>query len=324
MTPIPVSLTHAQSYQRELLAPALRTLLHPLGGLAAFIHPGDRVLLKPNMLTGKHPGKECITNPQLVRCVAELVQACGAHPFIGDSPTFYSAHGVARAAGYLPWLQELNVPVVELHGQPYPTGNPEFSHLRLSKEAMAADVVINLPKVKSHSQLTLTLGVKNLFGCVPGKTKTWWHMEAGADHRRFSAMLVETANTIGPDLTIIDGIIGHEGDGPSNGEPRPLGLVGASTNVFALDYVISKILQINPSLVPTIAASIAMGLCPPEDAIYYPLLTPDTLIVEDWQLAPKPIPIDFGLPRVLRSTLKTVFTRLIKEPISHYYDRSPS
>ncbi|NEQ22909.1 MAG: DUF362 domain-containing protein, partial [Microcoleus sp. SIO2G3] len=219
MPPV-VSLIRAESYARESIATSLDALLAPLGGMAAFVKAGDRVLLKPNLLTGSKPGKDCTTRPELVYAVAKLVQAAGGEPFLGDSPAFGSAAGVARANGYEAWLQELGVPVVELHGQRFDTDSPEFQQLRLSKEAIAADVVINLPKIKSHSQLTLTLGVKNLFGCVPGKMKAWWHMEAGKDAARFATMLIETARAIAPNLTIADGIIGHQGNGPSNGEPR--------------------------------------------------------------------------------------------------------
>jgi uncharacterized protein (DUF362 family) len=223
MTTSIVSLLKVQSYAVDELEIALHQVLAPLGGMGAIVKAGDRVLLKPNLLTGTRPTKECVTRPELVYCVAELVKAVGGQPFLGDSPAFGSAYGVAKANGYLPWLEKGDIPVQELHGQRYATqATGEFDHLRLSKEAMAADVVINLPKVKSHVQLTLTLGVKNLFGCVPGKMKAWWHMEAGKDRDRFGTMLVETARAIAPQLTIMDGIIGHEGNGPSGGEPRPL------------------------------------------------------------------------------------------------------
>lgn len=143
-----------------------------------------------------------------------MVIEAGAKPFLGDSPAFGSARGVALANGYLPVIEALNLPIVEFHGKRYQTVNEDLDHLLLCKEAMEADVVINLPKVKSHCQLTLTLGVKNLFGCVPGKMKAWWHRSAGKDTNRFGQMLVETARAINPDLTILDGIIAHEGNRP--------------------------------------------------------------------------------------------------------------
>jgi len=262
-----VSLIRATSYETEVLRKSLETLLEPLGGITAFVKKGDRVLLKPNLLTGSRPKSECTTRPELVYAVANMVIEAGGKPFLGDSPAFGSAKGVALANGYENILQELDLPVIEFHGKRYEIVNENFNHLLLSKETMEADVVINLPKVKSHVQLVLTLGVKNLFGCVPGKMKAWWHMEAGKDANRFGEMLVETAKAINPNLTIIDGIIGHEGNGPSGGQPRALGILGASCDVFALDRAIVEILSCPPEEVPTIVASIRLGICPELDAI---------------------------------------------------------
>lgn len=316
-----VSLIQAHSYEVETLRTSLETLLQPLGGMAAFVKPGDRVLLKPNLLTGARPGKECVTRPEIVYCVAQLVQAAGGQPFLGDGPAFGSAYGVAKANGLLPFTEALNLPIVEFHGKRYQTVSDTFDHLRLSKEAMAADVVINLPKVKSHVQLTLTLGVKNLFGCVPGKMKAWWHMEAGKDRDRFGEMLVATARAINPNLTILDGIIGHEGNGPSGGEPRFLGLLGASADVFALDRAVVEVLGADPASIPTIAAAERLGLSGDLDALQFPGLTPAELRVSDWKLPAKLMPIDFGAPRVLKSTFKHLYIRWIKEPMSTYAGR---
>jgi uncharacterized protein (DUF362 family) len=316
-----VSLLRARSYDRAQLRQSLEDLLAPLGGMAAVVKPGDRVLLKPNLLTGARPTKECVTRPELVYCVAQLVIEAGGKPFLGDGPAFGSARGVAKANGYLPMTDELDLPIVEFHGQRYETAGEDFNHLLLSKEAMDADVVINLPKVKSHMQLMLTMGVKNLFGCVPGKMKAWWHMEAGKDRDRFGNMLVETARTINPDLTIIDGIMGHEGNGPSGGEPRALNVLGASTDVFALDRAIVAILQVDPATIPTIAASQRLGLCPDLAEIYFPLFQPQDLQMADWKFPETMMPIDFGAPRVLKSTFKHLYIRFIKEPMSAYAER---
>jgi uncharacterized protein (DUF362 family) len=316
-----VSLIRADSYECRQLRVSLETLLEPLGGMGAFVKEGDRVLLKPNLLTSGRLGKECITRPEIVYCVAQLVQEAGGKPFFGDSPAFGSARGVAQANGYLPLMKELNLPVVEFHAQRYQTASQEFNHLRLCKEAMEADVVINLPKVKSHTQLTLTMGVKNLFGCVPGKMKAWWHMEAGKDERRFAEMLVETARAIAPDLTIVDGIIGHEGNGPSGGEPRQLNVLGASSDVFALDRSIVEILNVDPALVPTVAASQQLGLVGELADIHFPLLRPLELQVMDWKLPDALMPIDFGMPRVIKSTFRHLYIRYIKEPMKVYAQR---
>jgi uncharacterized protein (DUF362 family) len=316
-----VSLIQATSYDLNHLRSSLEELLAPLGGMAAIVKPGDRVLLKPNLLTGARPTKECVTRPEVVYCVAKMVLAAGGKPFLGDGPAFGSARGVAEANGYLPLIEELNLPIIEFKGKRYETISQEFNHLRLSKEAMEADVVINLPKVKSHIQLTLTMGVKNLFGCVPGKMKAWWHMEAGKDADRFGEMLVETARAIAPNITILDGIIGHEGNGPSGGEPRALNLLAASTDVFALDRATVEILQVNPQSIPTIRASERLGLCPALAEIVFPGLTPSDLHIDDWRLPDKLMPIDFGAPRVIKSTFKHLYIRFIKEPIAAYSER---
>ena len=319
MTPNPsVSLIRADSYELESLQNDIRRLLEPMGGMAAIVKKGDRVLLKPNLLTGARPGKECTTRPELVYVVAQMVIAAGGKPFLGDSPAFGSAKGVAAANGYLPWIEKLNLPIIDFHGQRYQTAGAEFNHLLLSTEAMEADVVINLPKIKSHMQLTLTMGVKNLFGCVPGKMKAWWHMEAGKDSARFGQMLVETARAINPALTIVDGIIAHEGNGPSGGEPRQLGILGAASNVFALDRAISHISNVDPLAIPTVAASQRLGLCEDLDSINFPHLQPDELQINDWRLPDTLMPIDFGMPRVVKSTFKHFYIRFIKEPMSAY------
>jgi uncharacterized protein (DUF362 family) len=313
-----ISLLRHDTYDLETLEAKLTELLQPWGGLGQIVKPGDRVLLKPNLLTGARPTKECVTRPEIVYCVAQMVRSVGGEPFLGDGPAFGTALGVARANGYLPLIQDLDLPVIEFHGERYQTVSDEFNHLRLSKEAMAADVVINLPKVKSHVQLMLTMGVKNLFGCVPGKMKAWWHMEAGKDRSRFGRMLVETARAINPDLTIIDGIIGHEGNGPSGGEPRPLNLLAASQNVFALDQVIATILQADFEQVPTLQAAAELGLAVDLGDVEFPFLRPGEMIVADWQFPANLMPIDFGAPRVLKSTFKHLYIRWIKEPLTTY------
>jgi uncharacterized protein (DUF362 family) len=318
----PVSLLRATSYELAALEAAIVALLEPLGGMGQFVKPGDRVLLKPNLLTGARPTQECVTRPEIVYCVAKLVQAAGGKPFLGDGPAFGSAHGVAKANGYLPLAAELGLPIVEFTGHRYATVSADFNHLLLSKEAMDADVVINLPKVKSHVQLTLTLGVKNLFGCVPGKMKAWWHMEAGKDADRFATMLVETARAINPTLTIVDGILGHEGNGPSGGTPRELGVLAASADVFALDRAMVAILQVDPERIPTVRMARRLGLSPELGDIDFVLTQPDALKIEGWKLPSQMMPIDFGAPRVLKSTFKHLYIRFIKEPMAAYADRA--
>ena len=108
-----VSLIRNNSYEIKSLEKSIEQLLEPFGGINTFVKTGDRVLLKPNLLTGSRPTKECVTRPEIVYCVAKMVKNAGGQPFLGDSPAFGSAMGVAKANGYLPLLEELNLPIVE-------------------------------------------------------------------------------------------------------------------------------------------------------------------------------------------------------------------
>ncbi|MEM8716520.1 MAG: DUF362 domain-containing protein [Cyanobacteria bacterium P01_A01_bin.3] len=309
-----VSLHKTESYDLDDLRQSLATMLEPWGGMAGVLQSSSdrsqpRVLLKPNLLTGARPENECTTRPELVRVVAEAVLEAGGQPFIGDSPAFGSAFGVASKNGLVPLCDELGVEIIEFKGQRFTAPDDrQFAHLRLSREALGADVMINLPKVKSHVQLTVTLAVKNLFGCVPGKMKAWWHMEAGKDKIRFATMLVETAMAIAPQLSIVDGIVGHEGNGPSGGLPRPLGILAASDNVFALDRLLLELLQVDPQTVPIYLAGRELGVMPEMDTLDITGADWHELQVDDWRLPDRMMPIDFGAPRVLRSTLKHVLT----------------
>lgn len=146
-------------------------------------------------------------------------------------------------------------------------------------------------------------------------------MEAGKDEKRFGEMLVETARAINPDLTILDGIMGHEGNGPSGGEPRQLNVLGASEDVFALDRSMVEILNVDPAIVPTVAASKRLGLCPDLADVHFPHLRPIELQVMDWKLPDALVSIDFGMPRVIQSTFKHLYIRFIKEPMKVYAQR---
>jgi ferredoxin len=149
-----------------------------------------------------------------------------------------------------------------------------------------ADVLINLPKVKSHGQMVLTSAVKNSFGAVIGLEKAQWHMRSGRNPVDFAELLLHIHHAVSPALHIVDGIIGMEGNGPGSGTPRKLGLVLASTNAHALDFILCKILGIDPDSVFTLWAAKQLGILPQEGQIS---LMGETLeevrLAKPWQLA---------------------------------------
>ena len=215
-----------------------------LGGMSAFVKNGERILLKPNFLAGKPPEAAITTHPAVVGAIIRLVKEAGATPIVGDSPGIGNAVKVAQKCGVMDVAKELGAEVIDLATSVY-VENPEgkmFKRLEIAKEAIDVDGIINLPKLKTHGQMFLTLGVKNMFGCVVGARKPQWHMAAG-DSEAFARMLIDTYLFLKPRLTIIDGIVGMEGNGPgSGGDPRKLGLIFASTDCIALDRVITEVL----------------------------------------------------------------------------------
>jgi uncharacterized protein (DUF362 family)/ferredoxin len=256
-----VSIARCADYASVGVLTAVREALKPLGGMKAFVQRGDRVLIKPNLLIAKHPDRCVTTHPALVKAVAEFVQEAGGIPAIGDSPAVEGLRRTAAQAGIAEVAEELSCPLVEFKevAEVRADETCTFRRFELAKAVLEADVVINLPKVKTHSQTLLTLGVKNIFGCIPGLRKAQWHLKAGIDHAYFAAMLAELCQIVKPALTIADGVIGMEGDGPGNGDPRPLGLILASGNPFALDTTICRIIGVSPEDLLTIEAGRERG-----------------------------------------------------------------
>ncbi|MBI5875924.1 MAG: DUF362 domain-containing protein [Deltaproteobacteria bacterium] len=240
-----VVITKCNYYVNEEVYKAVKESVDLLGGIGAFVKKGERILLKPNLLSAKHPEAAVTTHPAVVRAVIQLVQEAGATPVVGDSPGIGSAASVAQKCGIAAVAKEFDVDVIGL-ATSISVENPAgktFKRLEIAKEAIEADGIINLPKLKTHAQMFLTLGVKNMFGCVVGARKPQWHMAAGVDTNAFARMLVDTYLFLKPRLTIVDGIVGMEGNGPgSGGEPRRLGLLFASPDCIALDSVITEVL----------------------------------------------------------------------------------
>lgn len=232
-------------YVNEEVYKAIKESIDLLGGIGVFVKKGERILLKPNLLSAKPPDAAITTHPAVVRAVLQLVQEAGATPVVGDSPGIGSAEKVVQKCGIAAVAKEFGAEIINL-AQSISVENPDgktFKRLELSKEAIEFDGIINLPKLKTHAQMFLTLGVKNMFGCVVGARKPQWHMAAGVDTNAFARMLIDTYLFLKPRLTIVDGIVGMEGNGPgSAGDPRRLGLIFASTDCIAMDSVITEVL----------------------------------------------------------------------------------
>lgn len=248
----PVSIRAATDYQPDSMLQHLRLLLEPLGGMQAYVKPGQKVLLKPNMLAGKPPEQAVTTHPELVRGVIRLVQEAGGVVLVGDSPGFGRPEQVVRKCGIWDVIQETDVgfaPFAESVNVSTKSGT--FQHLELAQDILDADVIINLPKLKTHQMMGMTCGVKNLFGAVVGMRKPRLHLQAGTSKEYFALMLLELAEFIKPALTIVDGIVGMEGDGPGSGDPVQIGALLAGANALAVDTVAFELLGLGPDAVWT-------------------------------------------------------------------------
>jgi len=240
---------------------AIQRVLAPLGGIEHFVHRGQRVLLKPNLIHVRNARRGTCTHAAVVAAVAELVLSAGGDPVVGDSPGFLSARRVAAKAGLIDALAPLGVPVVDfdsaVHVNKSSTGT--FHDLAIARQAAEADVVINLPKLKTHGQMLLTLAIKNMFGVVVGPRKAQWHLKAGRDRDLFARMLVEVYLAAAPRLNIMDAVIAMQGDGPTGGLPIAGNALLASADGAALDVVATQMVGVAADALATTRAAAAAG-----------------------------------------------------------------
>lgn len=244
-----VSLAKCAGYGSGVQA-AMESLLAPLGGIGAFVKPGQTVLIKPNLLTAREPEKAVTTHPDVVRAIIRLVKQQGAKPSVGDSPTNVTRlDELWLRTGFRALCDEEQVPLLNLEKSgsvPFTVNGLSFT---VAQPVAAADVVINVPKIKTHILTILTAAVKNMYGVVPGFQKTTLHKLCPTP-QEFGNLLAAIYSKARPHLSIADGIVGMDGDGPSAGRPAPLGLLAASADGVALDAVLCRILGINPRNVP--------------------------------------------------------------------------
>ncbi len=256
-----VVIEKCDSYEREAVVDAVRRCVEHLGGMSRFVRPGRSVLLKPNLLRGAKPGKAVVTHPEVVRAAALSAREAGGEVSLGDSPSLTQLANTLAQSGYDGFMREIGVraqPFEEVREVDTGIEGP-LHRIEIAAPPLDADVVINLPKLKTHAQMYMTLAVKNLFGCIAGKRKLGWHLKAGRDYEHFGRMLLQVAKAVSPALTIVDGIVGMEGNGPQSGTPRRLGVIIAGTDCAAVDVVICKMLSIDPDLLYTHKAAREAG-----------------------------------------------------------------
>lgn len=241
----PVALVECATYEPGVVTDALARALDLLGGLERFVKPGNRVLVKPNLLTAQPPENAATTHPRVLDALLARLVDLGARPCIGDSPAFGWVSRVAEACGVAEVARRYGAPIVELTSPvQIDSVRPKIRRRFVTDRALLeADVVINVPKLKAHRQLGFTGAIKNLYGCMPGKRKAYFHMERGNRDADFARLVSSFAYSLPVTLHVMDAVVAMERDGPQGGDPRPLGALIAGTDAAAVDVVAAGLIR---------------------------------------------------------------------------------
>lgn len=303
-----VSIAISAGYELTALRQAVITLLEPMGGISAFISSGERVLLKPNMLSAKVPTRAVTTHPALVRVVAELVREAGGIVLIGDSPGIGGFGRVAEKCGISDAARASGADLIEFNEAVELQGSGTFRSIHLARAYYEADKIINLPKLKTHEMMTMTCAVKNLFGAVVGAEKAGWHLKAGRSQQLFARLMLEIYLLKKPALNIVDAVEAMEGNGPAGGDPIKVGLLIAGVNPVAVDVIAGRLAGIPEDLLHIEREAARMGL--PGSSIHDIRLcgVPIETIPETRFRLPAGLDVQFGLPPFLARALKSQLT----------------
>lgn len=244
-------------YELSAVEEALARGLALLGGMEKFIKPGAKVLIKANLIMKAQPEKAMTTHPAVIAALAKAVIKAGGIALIGDSPGG-PAGGSRIQAIYevsgMKWAAEQSGAelVLDMGGRDafFPEG-VILKKMTLTNMALDADLVISAAKLKTHGMTTMSGAIKNLYGCVPGTLKVEYHYRM-PELQSFSNMLLDICEFIRPVLSVVDGIVGMEGEGPTAGVPRPVGALIVADDPYAADF-----------------AAVSLMGCKPEDICFF-------------------------------------------------------
>lgn len=261
-----VAIVRCEDYEPERVRDAVGRALDLIGGLGRVVQPGQRVLLKPNLLRAAPPSRGVTTHPAVIRAAVAAVREAGAEAWVGDSPGGIQWNVTDRV------LEETEVgPAAREAGaeiRDFDAGGSEavecpdaviLKRFALARAVREADVVVSVPKLKTHGQLLYTGAVKNVLGCLPGGGKIRVHQLA-TKARQLSAALLDIYAVVRPRLALIDGILAMEGEGPSHGKVRHLGLLIASEDGVAADAVACHVIGYPPRATPILKQAEERGL----------------------------------------------------------------
>ena len=238
-----VSIVKCGDYVRENVEGALRRSVGLLGGIENFVKKGEKVLIKPNLLSARTPEEAVSTHPEVVRAVIRIVREAGGRPLVGDSPgSFFTTRDVDfvyEKTGIRDVAEAEGAELIKFSDSRVVNGYP------IARAAMDCAAVISVPKLKTHMLTLMTGAVKNTFGLIPGLFKVECHRKRPRA-RDFVKILVDVFEIVRPRLFIMDAIVAMEGDGPSAGRPRGAGLLLAGADGVDVDAVAAELIGLAP------------------------------------------------------------------------------
>jgi uncharacterized protein (DUF362 family)/Pyruvate/2-oxoacid:ferredoxin oxidoreductase delta subunit len=265
--PVQVHLQACPTYEREQVTAVVNAAL-AAAAPPELIRPGQRVLLKPNVINDMAPERAVCTHPEVVRAVAAWVLERGGEVLIADQPGYALAEEASHAfanTGMIPACEGLAVRFSLLSRGGYEevelAESYRFARIQFARDVLRADVVINLPKAKTHSQTLYTGAVKNMFGAVAPRQRIDVHLVGR--YWALSEAIVDCYAARPPQLHLLDAVEIMEGMGPTQGRPRPLGLLLASTDGVALDAIAARLMGFGPVEVATTVAAGNLNLGEP-------------------------------------------------------------
>jgi len=235
-----VAIVKCKDYERIKLEQAVNRAFDLLGGIGIFVKKGEKILIKPNMLSARPPEDGVCTHPEIIRAVIKSVRGCGAVPCIGDNPGGSISPAKAYEGSGLTFLaKEEGVELKEAKDIKVVNGIP------IAAWFFECDKIINLPKMKTHGLMKITGAVKNMYGAVAGLHKSGLHKKFPSPEE-FAKVLVDTFEIARPSLVLMDGIVSMDQGGPASGRLKNTGLLIAGTDSVAVDSVFAGLIGLEP------------------------------------------------------------------------------
>lgn len=308
------SIVRCENYNQETLDAAVARHFEALN-VKELLRPGVRVLIKPNLIAPKKPEAAATTHPHLIRAVANWLRQNGVENIVlADSPGgLYTApvlDHLYTVVGYQPLSDVLTLNRdVSFQSVSCPEDYVNRS-FNLIAPLLQADLIIDMPKLKTHAMTRLSAGVKNMFGSIPGLQKPEMHYRH-PDIEDFSLMLCELCRMVAPAVTLMDAIDCMEGDGPTGGNPRHLGLTLASRDVFSQDWFAATLCGMNPEDVAMLRIAKEKGWLRPDEIIQ---VGDEPIFADPPFVLPRTSSIDFTgfLPAFLRRPARAVMGKVLK------------